>query len=143
MNRSDGLALAGVIVASFAGINFARTFADHPYFSGKPFWELSIVAAGWMLATYGPIITAALFWRLAKRSALPWLFHVLLLPMFYGLLLAGNAVMLSMLDVPDFDDTLGAPMMPAFFCTIATAIVYFSALAARGLLKLNARSSGS
>jgi hypothetical protein len=71
-----------------------------------------------------------LFWHLAKRSSVPWLLHVLLPLCFYGLLLAGNALILSTLYIGDFDSTMGAPVMPAFLSIITTLLVYFSALVA-------------
>ncbi|WP_145751438.1 hypothetical protein [Nitrospirillum amazonense] len=135
MDRSDGIALLGVALVSLAGADFAISYANFPYFSGISLGRLSGVAAGWALATYGPIVAAVLFWKRAKQSTLPWLFHALLLPVFYCLLLVGSKIMLSMLNVSDFDDSLGAPIMPALFCVMAVTIIYFSALATRQALR--------
>lgn len=143
MNLRDKLALTGVIIVSVEGVAFTKSFAYKLYFGQMPIGNLLIAGTGWALASYGPIILAALFWGIAKRSSMPWLLHVLLLPSFYGLLLAGNALMLSTLDVPDFDDTLGAPIMPALVVMIVTLLVYFSALAGQQALRLRARANGS
>ena len=131
MKRSDTLALAGLIIVSLGGVAFTKSFAYHLYFGEMPAGTMSIAIAGWAIAAYGPILLAWLFWRMAQRISVAWLLHMMLLPSFYALLLAGNALMLSTLEVPDFDDTLGAPIMPALLSIAVTAIVYFSALVAR------------
>lgn len=105
MDRCIKLALVGVITVSLAGFSFINSFAYRLYFEQLPADKLSIAVTGWALATYGPVIVAALLWKLAKRSSAPWLFHILLLPSFYALFVAGSAFMLSTLNVPDFDDT--------------------------------------
>jgi hypothetical protein len=95
---------------------------------------------GWLLATYGPVGTAALFWRLAKPSHVAWLFHLLLLPCAVVMLWGGGLLMASVVGDPDFDSTLGGPIIPAlllFFLAIfgyATALVcgHLSAKFARG-----------
>jgi hypothetical protein len=142
MNRCDQLALAGVLIVSLWGVEFTRSFVYDLYFGRMPVGTLLVAAAGWVIATYGPVLAATLFWRLAKRFPMPWFVHVLLLPSFYALLAAGNLLMLSTLDVPDFDNTLGAPIMPALFVAIATMLVYFSALAVECVLRSRARSNG-
>lgn len=143
MSRCDKLALAGVIIVSRMGVAFTKSSAYHWYFSQMPLGKLLIAIAGWALATYSPILVAALFWRVAKRSKVAWLLHVLLLPSFYGLLVAGNRLILSTLQEPDFDNTLGAPIMPALLVNVATVAVYFSALAVKRVLRLGARANVS
>ena len=143
MNRSDKLALAGVILVSLEGAAFTRSFAYHLYFDGMPMGKLLIAASGWVLATFGPIRTAAFLWRLSHRFPKAWLLHLLLLPCLYVLLLAGERIMLSTVSDPDFDGTLGAPIMPAILCILLVAATYFSALASEYALKGGARSSGN
>lgn len=101
--------------------------------------ELPVAIAGWVLASYGPILVAALFWRWADRFSAGWLLHLLLIPCLYALLLAGSRLMLSTINDPDFDNTLGAPIMPGMLCDLAVMAVYFSALAVKQLSKWRAR----
>lgn len=132
MRRSDLLALVGVFLMSCEGVSFAMgPLFRQLYLPRINAWEFPIAIAGWALASCGPILVAALFWRLAGRFSAGWLLHVLLLPCFYALLLAGNWLMLSAVDVPDFDVTMGAPILPAFFCILVITVVYFSALAVK------------
>ncbi len=51
--------------------------------------------------------------------------------------------MLSTINDPDFDSTLGAPIMPAMLCILVVMVLYFSALAVKQILKLRARLNGS
>jgi Na+(H+)/acetate symporter ActP len=143
MNLCIKLALAGMISVSLLGYGFTNSVAYHLYFAQMPIWKFLIALAGWSVATYGPIVVATVFWKTAKRTSASWLFHTFLLPSLYALLISGNALMLSTLDVPDFDDTLGAPIMPALFIIIATMIVYLSALVLNRATTLRTRSNGS
>ena len=143
MNRCDQLALAGVIIVSLEGVAFTHSFAFHLYFSQMPIAQLLIAVVGWVMVTYGPIIVATLLWGLAKRSSAPWLLHFLLLPSFWALLVAGNSLMLSTLNVPDFDDTLGAPIMPALLVMTVTIALYASALVLGRLSGLRGQTNGS
>jgi hypothetical protein len=143
MDRCIKLALVGVITVSLAGFSFINSFAYRLYFGQVPTTKLSVAVTGWALASYGPVIVAALIWKLAKRSSVPWLFHILLLPSFYALLVAGNALMLSTLNVPDFDDTLGAPIMLALFIIIGTMAIYLLALIVNQTSRFTARGNGS
>jgi len=132
-----------VILVALEGASFTRTFAYHRYFDGMPVGKLLVAASGWVLATCGPIIAAALLWRLAHRFSKGWLLHLLLLPSLYVLLLAGEKIMLSTVTDPDFDSTLGAPIMPAVLCIFLVMVFYFFALVFEYALKLRARSSDS
>jgi hypothetical protein len=143
MNRSDKLALGGVILVALEGASFRRTFAYHRYFDGMPVGRLLMAASGWVLATCGPIIAAALLWRLAHRFSKGWLLHLLLIPSLYVVLLAGERIMLSTVSDPDFDSTLGTPIMPAMLCALLVMVFYLSALVLEHASKLSARSSDS
>jgi hypothetical protein len=55
MERCDKLALAGVIIVSLVGAAFTKSFAYRLYFEHISSGKLLIAAAGWALATYGPI----------------------------------------------------------------------------------------
>lgn len=144
MRRSDTLALAGAILMSFQGVLFAtgsvfRTF----YAPDITAWELPAWVAGWALITYGPILTAALFWRWGDRFSRGWLLHILIIPILYAVLLAGSRIMGSTVRDSDFDSTLGAPIMPAFLCALVVIAIYFSALAAKRILRWQTRLNGS
>jgi hypothetical protein len=135
------VALAGAALITGQGVLFARgpVFREiyGPEITG---WELPVAIAGWVLASYGPILAGALLWRWADRFSKGWLLHLLLVPCLYALLLAGARIMLSTVNDPDFDNTLGAPIMPAFFCAFVVLVVYFSALAMKRVSKFHAGS---
>jgi len=133
MDRCNKVALAGAIIVSLGGAMFTKSFPYHLYFDRLPIEKLLIAVAGWSLTTYGPILVAALFWHLAKRSSVGWLLHVLLPLCFFGLLRAGNKLMLSTQVLQDWDATMGGPFWPGFFVTITALLVYYSALVASKL----------
>ena len=127
----------GEVASAYCAVNLNRLFA------GLHIAELPIAVVGWVIVTYGPIIVATLLWGLAKRSSASWLLHFLLLPSFWALLVAGNSLMLSTLNVPDFDDTLGAPIMPALLVMTLTTALYASALVIGRLSALRGQTNGS
>ena len=143
MKRSDKLALAGAIIMSCQGVSFATGPVFRLYAPEITAREFPVAIAGWALASYAPILVATLFWRLATRFSTGWLLHLLLLPCLYALLLAGSRIMLSTVNDPDFDNSLGAPIMPALFCALVVTVVYFSALAVKQVSRWRVRSNGS
>jgi hypothetical protein len=143
MNRSDKLAVVGAVIMSYEAFSFAIGPVIGLYLPEITACELPVAIAGWVIASYGPIVVATLFWRLADRLSMGWLLHILLVPCLYALLLTGERLMLSTVSDPDFDGTLGAPIMPAMFCDLVVIVVYFSALVAKQVFKSRPRSTGS
>ena len=84
---------------------------------------------GWLVATFGPIVLAAIFWRLANGSRAAWLLHLLFLPCAYALLRAGAGVMLFVIGDFDFDSTLGGPVLQAGLLFMIASAAYFVAVA--------------
>ncbi|HEY1607164.1 MAG TPA: hypothetical protein VGF77_16360 [Allosphingosinicella sp.] len=134
MNRFDKMALTAVIVVTLLCARGQVTIAhlyiqmDHLPETIIPIW-----AAGWAVATYGPIAIAAWFWRWAKRASAPGVLHILFLPCAIILLNMGEMIMLSVIPDPDFDATLSGPMIPAMLLLIVAAGGYFGALVAKRL----------
>ena len=131
MNRLEKLALTTAIVVTILIVTGLRSVAytyylDQVRAGGLPTW-----AAGTMLATYGPIAAAVLFWRCARKINALWTSFVLFLPCAVALLQAGETLMLSVIDDPDFDAMLGAPTMPANLSFIAAVGGYLAAVIAR------------
>lgn len=143
MRRSGKAALIGFILFSFMGVAFLRSRAYDLYFDQMSLDKWSVALAGWCLATYGPVLLGLCLWRLAKRSRNPWIIHLSLVPSLFALLVAGERIMLSTLYVPDFDSTLGAPIMPALVAVLATATIYYSALMIERSAGYQRRPSGS
>jgi hypothetical protein len=85
------------------------------------------------VATFGPIGAAAGFWRLSKRSGAAWLVHLLFFPCAFALLEAGGALMLFVIGEPDFDSTLGGPVLQAGLLFPVALAAYLAALASRRL----------
>lgn len=141
MRLSDRLALAGAALMSGAGILFAHGPVFRTFYAPElTAWTYPVAIAGWVLASYGPILVAALFWRWADRLSKGWLLHLLLIPCLFGLLIAGARIMGSTVVDSDFDNTLGAPIMPATFCALIVIAVYFPALAVKYAMRSKVRS---
>lgn len=124
MGRSDKVALIGLTIVTLMGSAFVRGRVYELYFVQLSIQQWFVAAAGWCIATYGPVLAAMILWKSATRSRIPRLRHLLLLPTHYGLLVVGNKLMLSTQYLPDFDSTMGAPIMPALLTIIMTISVY-------------------
>lgn len=139
MRRSDTLALAGAILMSCQGVLFATGPIFRLYAPEITAQEFPVAIGGWVLASYGPILVAALFWRWADRFSKGWLLHLLLIPCLYALLLAGWRMMGSAVADSDFDNTLGAPIMPSMLLSVVVMAIYFSALAVKQISRWQGR----
>jgi hypothetical protein len=95
---------------------------------GRPIW-----IAGYLIATYGPIILAVGFRRIARCISARWVVHVLFFPAAILALNVGERIMLSVIEEPDFDATLGAPIMPALLLVVFAVALYLVALVVDGL----------
>ena len=142
MRRSEKLALAGVLGVTLLGAAFMRSRPYALYYGQMPVTKWMIAGAGWVIATYGPVLSAFAFWRFMKHRQRSWMLHLLLLPLVYVMLVAGSRLMLSTLYVPDFDATLGAPIMPAFASIVATATIYSLALIAERMSGSSGQANG-
>lgn len=129
MNRLDKIALATAVAATLLSVTRYR-FAFEYYADQMLPGSLVVAALGWGLATYGPLVVAVAFWRSAKHfpSPVPLMLHLLFVPCAFAALAAGDAVMLSTINDPDFDATLGAPELPAFMALIVSIFSYFIAV---------------
>ena len=135
MNRLDKLALAAVIITTLLCIR-GSVDAAYAYTSTRPISATGsmIGLAGWLIATYGPISIAVWFWRWAKQVRASWVPHLLFLPCAAGIFRAGEALMLFVIGDPDFDATLGGPVIPAYLLFIAAAGGYLAALVSKRAL---------
>jgi hypothetical protein len=136
LNRFDKVALAAVIAMTLlcarGQLRIAHFYLDPLHFSGKKLSAtVAIWAAGWVIATYGPMAIAACFWRWTKRARAAWIFHILLLPCAVVTWNAGQSIMLLVIKDPDFDGTLGGPVMPAALLLLVAVGGYFAALISR------------
>lgn len=122
MNRFEKLALASVILVSLLCVRGPGDLAYDHYRAQVPEGMLPVGLAGWAIFTYGPIAIAVAFWRLAKRIRAAWALHLALLPGMWILHRIGGDLMLSVIDDPDFDATMDAPLMAGtLLCLIAIA----------------------
>ncbi|HEX5184206.1 MAG TPA: hypothetical protein VFW19_13795 [Allosphingosinicella sp.] len=143
MNRFDKMMLAAAVVVTLifarGQMEIARLYIQMDHLSDRiiPTWT-----AGWLIATYGPIAVAAWFWRRAKRARAPWVLHILFLPGAIILLNAGESIMLSTIPDPDFDATLGGPMMPAVLLFLIAVGGYACALVSRRIRSAGDRAQG-
>ena len=123
------------LVAAILGTALAATEGSkraHAYYLSQIADGMSwIWVSGWLTATYAPILLATWFWRRADRSTSPWLLHLLFLASACALFRLGTAAMLSVVDDPDFDATLGAPEMPALFLFTIAVGGYFAGTIAK------------
>ncbi len=88
-------------------------------------------ATGWLLANYGPIATALLIWRWSQRMRRSWILHVLLLPIIFAEMRVGGDMMLHVMDQPDFDAMMGAPIIPGTALVVVALLGYLAALISR------------
>jgi hypothetical protein len=128
LNRMDVFGLLAVCVTTFFFLGAALNAADL-YLSVKHMsaGDLIIGCAGWIIATFGPIVLAIVFWRCAKRLQRAWVLHLLMLPLALAMLNAGSALMLSVTGTPDFDDTIGGPVIQALALLLLAVSGYYSA----------------
>ena len=91
-------------------------------------WGQAAGCFGWVLATLGPVAVSISFWRWSKGLHKAWILHLLMLPLAYALLWAGASLMLSVIGVPDFDATIGAPVIQAGVLFGLAVIGYYSAV---------------
>ncbi|HEY0026832.1 MAG TPA: hypothetical protein VGC35_03085 [Allosphingosinicella sp.] len=128
LNRLDIVAVVAVIVSTILCIEAALHAADaYTHFRPISGAKQMLGVIGWIIATFGPIGVAVCFWRLAKRVRAPWVVHLLFLPCAYALLMAGVYLMLFVIGDPDFDSTLGGPVMQAALLFAAASVLYFGA----------------
>ena len=133
LNRLDMVAVLAVIVSTFLCLQSALDAADaYTLFQPLSVAKQVLGVAGWFVATFGPIGVAVCFWRLAKRVRAPWIVHLLFLPCAYALLMGGGYLMLFVIGDPDFDATLGGPVMQAALLFAVALVLYFAAVIYRG-----------
>jgi len=132
MNRLDKLAFAAVIITTLLCVR-GTVSIFYVYNSVQPIFgtKLMIGFSGWFIATYGPIAIAVWFWRWAKHIRASWVLHLLFLPCAFTVLRAGEALMLYVIGDPDFDATLGGPVMQAYLLFIVAAVGYFAAVVSK------------
>ena len=133
MNRFETLALVTAVVATLLGAMGSLGFAYRYYIDQMSAGGLPVAAAGWAIATYGPLAIATLFWRCAKHLPPPlsWVLHICFFPCALVLFNAGDVLMISTIRDPDFDATLDAPEMPALLSLLVAVGGYITALLAR------------
>jgi len=134
LNRLDIVAIVAVAVTSFLCIRAASDAAQAYLGAGPmPPGRQMLGLLGWFVATFGPIGAAVGFWRFAKRARTPWLVHPLFFPCAFVLLRAGEALMLFVIGEPDFDSTIGGPVLQAGLLFAVAVAAYLAALVASGL----------
>lgn len=69
--------------------------------------------------------------------------HLLMLPLAFAMLKLGASLMLSIIGSPDFDDTIGGPLIQAGALFLLAVIGYYSAVLYTALRRRSRVSSGS
>lgn len=136
--RLNGFEVFGFLAVAVTTVLFmgAAFNAASLYASVRPMSisEKVVGCSGWLLATFGPIASAIVFWRLSKTARKGWMLHLLLLPMAFAFLRIGASIMVAVTGgLPDFDDTLGGPVLQAFTLLILTIVGYYLAVLIRVL----------
>jgi len=128
MNRFDKFALA---IAAAATLLCARETMNSGIFYVEAYSLTRAASAigilGWILASYGPIALAALPWRWSKRCRLDWVLHLLFLPGAILIFWAGNFLMLHVIGAPDFDASIGGPVILGILLLLAAVGGYLFA----------------
>ena len=125
----DVFALVAVCVTTFFFLGAALNAADL-YMSVRHITadDLAKGCLGWFTATFGPIGLVVVFWRCTKILRRAWMLHLLMLPFTLAMFKAGSALMLSVIGSPDFDDTLGGPVLQGIALLLLAVIGYYSAV---------------
>jgi hypothetical protein len=143
-NRFDVFALLAVIVTTVlclhAALNAANAYTSLGTITA---WKQVVGCLGWFIATFGPITVSIAFWRWSKRVRKAWLVHLLMFPLAYGLITGGASLMLFAIGDPDFDATIGGPVLQAAVLFDLAVIGYYFAVACKLFGKFLKRSDGS
>lgn len=136
--RPNGFEVFGFLAVAATTVLFMGAAFDAAslYASVRPMsiTEQAIGCFGWLLATFGPIASAIVFWRLSKTTRKGWMLHLVLLPIAFALVRFGASIMVAITGgLPDFDDALGGPVLQAFALLILTIVGYYSAVLVRVL----------
>jgi hypothetical protein len=144
MGRFDQLALAIAAVATAIEAMGIHGFATRYYLDQVPNGKMPIGAAGWAIATYGPIGVAVLFWHGGKRVPAPWswMLHILFIPCAWGLFVAGESMMLSVIRDPDFDAVMGGPEFVPALSLFPVVGSYLAAVIIRHMSRVRGRMNG-
>jgi hypothetical protein len=73
--------------------------------------DIIVAILGWLLASYGAMVLAVLFWRCSKRMRFGWLLHPLFPVAAFLSYWAGGSIMLGAIGASDFDSTIGGPVI--------------------------------
>lgn len=141
--RPNGFEVFGLLAVAVTTMLFMGAAFDAAslYASVRPMSisEQVMGCFGWLLATFAPIVSAMVFSRLSKTARKGWMLHLLLLPVAFAFVRIGAAIMVTVTGgLPDFDETLGGPVLQAFTLLILTIVGYYSA----GLIRVLRRPAG-
>lgn len=140
LNRLEIAAAVAAVVSTWLCIGAALDAADLYRMTRPISGAMQVLGVvGWAVATFAPLGLALCFWRLSKRVARPWLLHLLFVPCAGALMAAGSELMLFVVDDPDFDSTLGGPVMQAALLFVFAVAAYFAA-AIEGAWRLRAQA---
>jgi hypothetical protein len=143
-NRMDVFGLLAVGVTTFfflgAALQAASLYASVSPMSAR---DLVLGCSGWLIATFGPITLTVVFWRWAKGLRKAWTLHLLMLPSALAMLKLGGFLMLSVTETPDFDDTIGGPVIQAIVLLPLAVIGYYSAVVHAAVNRWSAVRNGS
>ncbi|MET0308954.1 MAG: hypothetical protein ABW023_09640 [Sphingomonas sp.] len=131
MNRFEKIAVVAAVLATWLYADATESVWDLYVVRPHLPWLLTAFAlAGWILSNYVPIAVALLYWRRAKQARRPWVFHLLLLPSIILATWAGDSMMLQVTGEPDFDATIGAPVIIGMYLLIVAVLGYAAAVIA-------------
>lgn len=88
------------------------------------------------------MIIAILFWRWAKTLKKGWVFHLMMLPIALAMFKLGAFIMLSVIEIPDFDDIIGGPVIQAGVLLLLAVIGYYSAFLYTAFKRRSGASNG-
>lgn len=144
LNRMEvfGLVAVGVTTFLFSGaaINAGSLYASVRHMSVG---DVALGFSGWLIATFGPMTLTVAFWRWAKALRKAWMLHLLMLPIAVASVKLGTSLMLSVTGTPDFDDTIGGPVIQAMVLLLLAVIGYYSAVTHATLNRWFAAANGS
>lgn len=138
MNRFDRFALVAVMLVTLLCAGSMAPIFQYYSDTLAPA-SLMMGIAGWLIATFGPLLVALWCWRKAKKMHAPWMPHLGMLAGAVVLLETGKSIMLAAMGAPNFDNMLGGPSNPPHFLFLLVIGGYFSGLAYQRISSVSGR----
>jgi hypothetical protein len=134
-----GVGAALIVLFRTGSPTFSLVKFYHHELSGQMFalWLAAMIAE-----TFLPALAALAFWRLARRYRRGWILDILLLPVLWVIIWAGDSIILYAVNEPDMDGPSGWATAPATAILFIVVVTYSASLIALRVRSGAPRSTG-